>query len=75
MHNAVYLAIVLWFIRRILRKDTPAAPVKAPDDTCDAFRYTPGEIENLLIEGLRFEIQQEIDRRLATKLPSWKEFI
>lgn len=71
----MYLAIVLWFIRRILRKEAPAAAGKRPDDTCDAFRYTPAEIENLLIEGLRFEIQQEIDRRLATKLPSWKEFI
>ena len=63
MHNAVYLAIVLWFIRRILRKDTPAAPVKAPESAADAMqRVTPGEIERMMLDELQREISDEIDR-------------
>ena len=67
MHNAVYLAIVLWFLRRILRKDTPAAPVKAPESYTDPMqRVTPGEIQRMMLDGLQQEIQMEIDRgRLA----------
>ena len=76
MRNAVYLAIVLWFIRRILRKETSAASVKAPESYSDPMqRVTPGEVERMLLDGLQQEISDEIDRIVAAKLPSWKEFV
>ena len=67
MRNAVYLAIVLWFIRKILRKETPAAPVEAPESYADPMqRVTPGEIQRMMLEELQREIQMKIDRvRLA----------
>lgn len=67
MHNAVYMAIVLWFLRRILRKETPAAPVKVPESYADPMqKVTPGEIQRMLLDGLQREIQMKIDRvRLA----------
>ena len=91
MRNAVYLAIVLWFIRRILRKESPAAPGKEPavarkhhgKFACVSLaeyenitsRYTPEEIEKMLVDGLQQEISSEIDRIIDSKLPSWKEFV
>ena len=91
MRNAVYLAIMLWFLRRILRKETPAAPGKAPaaarkqygkvtfgslaEDGCLSYRYTPEEIEKMLLDGLQKEISDEIDRTVVAKLPSRKEFV
>ena len=76
MRNAVYLAIILWFLRRILRKETPAVPVEAPESDADPMqRVTPGEIERMLLDGLQWEISAEIDRIVAAKLPSWKEFV
>lgn len=76
MRNAVYIAIVLWFLRRIFRKETPAAPVKAPESYADPMqRVTPGEVERMLLDGLQQEMPDEIDRIIAAKLPSWKEFV
>ena len=65
MRNAVYLAIILWFLRRILRKESPGKPVKAPESYAGTMqRVTPGEIERMLLDGLQREISAEIDRSI-----------
>ena len=69
MHNAVYMAIVLWFLRRILRKESPGKPVKVPESYADPMqRVTPGEIERMLLDGLQWELQMEIDRDRLAKM-------
>lgn len=69
MRSAVYIAIVLWFIRRILRKDTPAAPVNSPEpDAGTLQRATPVDIERMLLDELRREVQMEIDRERLSNI-------
>ena len=76
MRNAVYLAIVLWFIRRILRKTTQ----RKPNDSLVYGDYTfkvtfPPEMMKLALDGLQKELSDEIDRTVVAMLPSWKEFV
>lgn len=65
---AIYVSMVLHFLRKILHKEHAAKPVPCHNDLMKPGDPQGEHLKNLLLEGLQHEVQDEIDRQILTEM-------
>lgn len=61
---AIYVSMVLYFLRKILHKEHAAKPVPCHNDLMKPGDPQGKQLEAILLDGLQEEIQREIDREI-----------
>ncbi len=65
---AIYVSMVLYFLRKILHKEHAAKPVPCHNDLMKPGDPQGEHLKNLLLEGLQHEMQDEIDRQTLAEM-------
>ena len=65
---AIYVSMILYFLRKILHKEHAAKPVPCHNDLMKPGDPQGEHLKNLLLEGLQHEVQDEIDRQILAEM-------